>query len=205
MSSILSSILSSPATTFTNEVTGTACWTSAKVKSVEIETDSDNSDSPLSTEQISESSVFISLVTADVETSKIMKPVRVKVTMFVGDISTLQNIITLWRDVTVTLSITSKSVIANSLAIANVDIIEAPEMLSAATVMIDLEQVQPPQSSSYNPQQPGDQSSYGLQFVQPSTVGTTLGAITNAASLLGSSATDAATALFNQVSNNLGL
>jgi hypothetical protein len=210
MSSILGSILSSPntpaATTFINENSGQPCWTTANVESVEIVDESENSTNPLSTQQVNESSVYQALLTADVQTVKILRPSKVRINMIAGDISLIMNVMASFADTTQTIQVTSKSIVATAMAVSDVAIDMTPDMLSANRLVVMLEQVQQPETSSYNPAQAGDQSTVNLGVQTLTSVGPSLSPTVgnNVASLV-STATTAVGSLYLRVSSNLGL
>lgn len=185
--SILSSLFSQAQISFTNELTGTPCWTGMKVADVETPSQSSTSDQPMATDSLAESSVSTGLQAADIRTMKIIRPSRMRIISVVDNLSLIENILSLFANTQVTLSVTSKGIIADSMSILEVNIEQVSDMLSANRVIIDLEQIVPPQTSSYAPAQSADQSSYGLS-VQSSQ---------------SSSLTPAS--LFANLANNLGL
>jgi hypothetical protein len=210
MSSIIGSILSSnqssPTTSFVNENTGQPCWTTANVKDVEIASESANADNPLSTQQVNETSVYQSLLAVDVQTSKIIRPSKMRITILADQIALLNNIMASFEDTTQTIQVTSKSVVVTALSVTDVNIEMSPDMLSANRVVVMLEQVQAPSTSSYNPAQAGDQSTVNLGVQTLSSVGPSLSTTVgnNIASLV-STATTAVGSLYQRVSTNLGL
>jgi hypothetical protein len=204
-SSILSALLAPSVTSFVDERTGVACWTDAKSATVEIMSSSENAENPLSNQQVSESSVSTSIQAADIKTSKIIKPVRVRITMYSTNVSLVENILTLFADITSTISLTSKSIIAKSLAIENVEIDQTPDMLSATKIILTLEQAQVNTAPSFNPSQSGDQNNYGVSVASPQSVGSSLTSISSSVGSLLSTASDAVSSLYNRVSSNLGI
>jgi hypothetical protein len=206
LSSILSSINAVALTSFVNENTGFACWTTANVKDVEIAAESENSDNPLSTQQVNETSVYQSLLSADVQTAKILRPTKIRVTMLAADMSLVDNVLASFADTTQTIQVTSKSIIAVSMSVTNVNVDMSPDMLSANRLVVVMEQVEPPESSGYNPTQAGDQSTVNLGVQTLTPVGPSLSPTVgnNIASLV-STATTAVGSLFQRVVANLGL
>lgn len=210
MSSIIGSILSSingqAITSFTNEATGAPCWTGAQIKDVEFVTESANSENPLSTEQVNETSVYTGLLAADIKTAKILLPVKMRVMITTDNISLIESIISVFADPTVTLSVTSKSIVSPGMALTHLSIEQMPEMLSASRLSLMLEQIQEPMTSSYNPSQAGDQSSLGLGVQTLNSVGPSLSTtVGNNVGSLVSTATTAVGSLYQRVIANLGL
>lgn len=204
-SSILSAVQGKSTASFTNEATGTACWTGANVKEIEIISDSENAEMPLSTEQVNESSVFAGLLSADIKTAKIIRPNRVKIVFLVDNISLIENIMSLFADPTVTIGIASKSIISSSMAISHVAIEQLPDMLSASRVTVLLAQTQPAQQPTFNPAQAADASTMGLGVQNPSVVGPSLSSIGNGIGSLVSTATNSVSSLYQRFTQNIGL
>lgn len=210
MSSIISSILASPnassSTRFFNENSGQACWTTANVRHIEIVNESENSEVPLSTQQVNETSVYQSLLATDVETVKIIRPTRIRVSMIAADMSLIDNVKASFADPTQTIQVTSKSIIATSMSVVHVGIDMEPGMLSANRLTVLMEQVQLAQTSNYNPLQAADRPTVNLGVQTLQTVGPSLSATigNNAASLV-STATTAVGSLYQRVTANLGL
>ena len=210
MSSIIGSILSSnntaAGTSFVNENSGQPCWTTANVENVEIINESENATNPLSTQQVNESSVYQALLTADVQTAKIIRPTKVRVTMIASDISLIMNVMASFADTTQTIQITSKSIVGTGMAVSDVAIDMTPDMLSANRLVVMMEQVQLPETSGYNPAQAGDQSTINLGVQTLTSVGPSLSpTIGNNVASLVSTATTAVGSLYQRVSSNLGL
>jgi hypothetical protein len=206
MSSILSSTQSAAGTTFLNENSGQPCWTTANVQNVEIINESENSTNPLSTQQVNETSVYQSLLAADVKTTKIIRPSKLRTAILAADLSLILNVMATFADTTQTIQVTSKSLIATALAVSDVVIEISSDMLSANRLTVMLEQVQVPENSSYNPAQPGDQTTVNLGIQTLTAVGPSLSSTVgnNVASLV-STATTAVGSLYQRVSANLGL
>jgi hypothetical protein len=203
--SILSVLQGKALASFTNETTNTPCWTDAKIKDVEITSDSANAEVPISNQQVNESSVFDGLLTEDIKSAKIIQPTKVKMTFLTDNISLINSIMSMFADTSVTIGVKSKSVIASSMAISNVAIDQTPEMISAARVTILLEQTQPEQPSSYNNFQAADAPNLGLGFQTLKTVGPSLSSVGNGVGSLVSTATNSVGSLYQRVMQNIGL
>lgn len=207
ISSIISAVQGKSIVSFVNETTGTACWTDANVKDVEIISDSDNADNPLSTEQVNESSVFTGLLAADVKTAKIIKPVRLKITILTDNLSLVENVMNLFADVTVTIAVTSKGIVSTAMAISHVAIEQTPDMLSASRLTVLMEQTQPPQPTTFDPAQAAqaaDASTLGLGVQNLNTVGPSLSTVGNGIGSLVSTATTAVGSLYQRFIQGIG-
>jgi hypothetical protein len=167
---ILSSIFGRPSMSITNEATQAALWTALGVVDVEIIIASENSDKPLSNQQISDEKAYQSILSADIGTVKIISPTRLRITALCADLSTIKSIISTFDDPTATMSINTKSVITRFLAMSEVDIEQNADMISASRVVMVFEQSQPVESSGFNPEQAADQSVYGISLATPPSV-----------------------------------
>lgn len=209
MASIIGTILSSlrgkSFASFTNETTNTPCWTDAKVKDVQIVSEAENADVPLSTEQVNESSVFVGLLSADIKTAKIVQPVRLKITILTDNLSLVESVLAVFADTTATIKVVSKSIIAASMAVSHVSIEQTPEMLSATRITIMLEQTQPSQPSTFDPTQAADASSLGLGVQNLNAVGPSLSTTGNGIGSLVSTATTAVGSLYQRFIQNIGM
>lgn len=174
---ILASLLSTGNLKVFNEATRYQIWKSLKIISVEIGLDSSNSDEPISTAQLSESSTYIALLTEDIQSAKIIRPAHMRIVAMCNDISTLESILSIYADTTSTLSITSRSIITDSLALTDVEVVQLPESLSASRVTLELEQAIPPAVNSFNPAQSQDSSTFGVRIQTPPTVADTVGTL----------------------------
>lgn len=177
--SILSSLLSTSKFKVYNEATGYPIWSKLQVKSVDVDAESSNAEEPLSVMQLSESSVRAQLLIQDIQSSKIIRPSRLRITALCSDISTLESIIALFNDVTSTLSISSKSVITGSMMITRLHISQSSEILSASKITIELEQSKPPAPNNFNPSQASDASTYGVRIQTPPSLTQTASGLYN--------------------------
>ena len=184
--SVLSSLFSRPNTRFVNTKTNSQVMKGVKVVAAEIISASHNTDHPVSTEQLSESTTYTDLLSADIKTVKILRPACMRFKMIAPTASDLNAILTVFSSVEMTLTITSKSVMVPNMALTQLEIDQSPDMLSATMVEAEFEQVNPVSAiPSYDPQQPSNQSNIGISVQQPPT--------------LAQSAQD----LYNRVSSNI--
>jgi hypothetical protein len=187
---ILASLTSKPQFVATNENTGTQVWSLLGIVDVEVDSSSANSDAPVSSSQVSSSTnaatdasatQYQSVLSVDIQTTKIIQPSRLRVTALCSDLSTLENVISTFTDDTVTISINTKSIITSYLVLSDVEIEQTGEMISASKVIMTFEQAQPPQNSGFAPAQAADSSVYGVSLQNPPSV-TPLSTLTKAVS-----------------------
>jgi hypothetical protein len=163
--SILSSLIGNSQISIIDEATQKPQLTGLKVVNIEIPSEAETSNQPMSVDSFSSVSVSANSQATDFQTMKIIRPSRMRIVALVSDISLLENIRSIFKDTTSTLSITTKGIIASSMTILTVDIEQTPGMITASQVTIELEQVEAPfLGSAFNPSQTADQSSYGLNF-----------------------------------------
>lgn len=146
-----------------NELTGMACWQAMYIKDVEVNSSSLNTSHPISTEQSTESSTYTSLISSDIESIKIIQPSSMRITAFCADISSVENVVSIFKDTQATMTITTKGITANGLVIVAIEIEHTPDMMSAMKLSIELEQAIPPSSiGDFNPAQSSDSNTYGV-------------------------------------------
>jgi hypothetical protein len=171
-SSIISEITGQAAFVITSDATGLPIWKNAKIVSVEINSTSDNTDHPVSTNELSGPITFALLAPADYNSIKILKPSHLRLTVICPDLSTIESILTNYADTQFTCSITTKSVIIKSMCIATVEIEQTPQMLSATRVTMILEQVLLSEAAAagFLPSQDADASMYGVLVQTPTPI-----------------------------------
>lgn len=152
-----------------NEVTGATLWDRIGITRIEIPSEAESTEHPISNIQYKDGNTYLDLIETDIQSLKIIRPGRMRITALCGDLSTLESVIACQKNANLTIGITTKSVIVESLIITDVDVAQTPDKLSATQVIISLEQGLPPASTQYNPAQPGDQSANGFRVQQPDT------------------------------------
>jgi hypothetical protein len=163
-----------------NDIKGTKIWSAAKCVSAEIESESAVTDNPIMPLDTTDPDTNTKLMQQDELTLKIIRPSRVRLSLIAPDLSTLESIINDFNDVQLTVSITTKSVIIQSLCILEVGIEQTPQMLSAARVNITLEQaVLPTVIGGFFPANSSDMSVYGVQFQTPAPISQTVSGLYN--------------------------
>jgi hypothetical protein len=168
--SILSTLLGKPTFTVTDEATGAVIWTDLGIVSVEVMLSSENTDQPLSNQQVDDISTWQDILAADIQSVKIISPDRLRVTALCSGLSTVKSIIAYFGNLSSTLSINTKSIITRYLVMSECDIEQSGEMISAVRIVMVFEQAQPSESTGYAPQQGADQSVYGVSIANPPSV-----------------------------------
>jgi hypothetical protein len=192
--SILSTLLGKPTFTVTDEATGAVIWTDLGIVSVEVMLSSENTDQPLSNQQVDDISTWQDILAADIQSVKIISPDRLRVTALCSDLSTVKSIISYFGNLSSTLSINTKSIITRYLVMSECDIEQSGEMISAVRIVMVFEQAQPSESTGYAPQQGADQSGYGVSIANPPSVvplATLTKAIASATQIIPASISDA--------------
>lgn len=161
---ILSTLLGTPTFSVTDDSTGAAIWTDLGIVDVEVSLSSDNTDQPLSNQQIDDISVWQDILAADIQSVKIISPDRLRVTALCSNLSTVKSVIAYFNNLSATMSINTKSVITRYLVMSECDIEQSGEMISAVRIVMVFEQAQPSQSTGYAPEQAADQSVYGISI-----------------------------------------
>lgn len=167
VSGLVNSIVGSKSPfTVTDEASGRAIWTEIKIQNVEVDSSSLQTSNPVATEKSSENSTFTSLVSADINTIKIIQPVQARVTAYASSLSAIESVVNSFADTKSTLTVVTKGIKAVGLVVSDIEIDQAPEMTSAVKLTIDLAQSYLPSSASkFNPAQSADASvlsSYGV-------------------------------------------
>jgi hypothetical protein len=170
VSSILDFVNGQAGLSVINDFTGSTVWTNAKCASLEIDSESANTDHPTAAIVLSEPVTFNNLSEDNIITLKIIKPSRVRMILMCPDLSTVEHILTNFNDTTFTCSITTKSVIISSMCPTEVSIDQVPDILSATKLTILLEQAVMPVSPIFLPLQGGDASTYGEHIQAPTSL-----------------------------------
>jgi hypothetical protein len=174
MANSITSIFNKATFSAINELTGVACWKKIRIKDVEVNSSSLNTSNPIIEEQATDASSMISLLSSDINALKIIQPTTMQITALCTDLSSIEGIISIFNDTQSTLTITTKGITAKNMAVVSVEIEQSPDMMSAARVIIELEQAVPVGSvSSFSPSQSSDESSSGVSVQTPPSLSTT--------------------------------
>lgn len=151
-----------------NEVTNRACWVGLKVKDAAIDSSASTTSNPIHTESDAEDSTVSDLRAEDISTIKIFNPSRIHLTAFADNLSDVDEVISTFMDQTITLTISTKGIMAKNMVVSSVDIIQSQDGISMTALSIELEQALPPTvQSSFNPAQSSDASAYGVSIQNP--------------------------------------
>ncbi|HCF0934277.1 TPA: hypothetical protein NH725_004773 [Pseudomonas aeruginosa] len=195
MNSFLKAILNTPTLTIRDDVTKLPVWKSLQVKKVEIYSPASVVSKPLATKDQTEAQVYTEALDVDVKNGKIIQPVRLRINAICPDLSTVESIMNAFNDNTSTFAITSKSILADKMAIMTLDVDQSPDMLNAAEINMEFEQVEPPVLNEFDPAFPQDRPTYGVQIQSLSDANLLdLGAA-------GDSISSAAKSLYNRVTS----
>jgi len=115
----------------------------------------------------------------ELQALKILTPSKVRVSALIGDLSTLEKIIDTFKNSTVTISITTKSLIVNSLIMTDLKISQSADMLTASKVDMSFEQADKTDNAKFKPEQSGDSSMFGTGVQDPKSISGTLGSLGN--------------------------
>ncbi|AHH02869.1 tail fiber protein [Pseudomonas phage EPa61] len=195
MNSFLKAILNTPTLTIRDDVTKLPVWKSLQVKKVEIYSPASVVSKPLATKDQTEAQVYTEALDIDVKNGKIIQPVRLRINAICPDLSTVESIMNAFNDNTSTFAITSKSILADKMAIMTLDVDQSPDMLNAAEINMEFEQVEPPVLNEFDPAFSQDRPTYGVQIQSLSDANLLdLGAT-------GDSISSAAKSLYNRVTS----
>jgi len=139
-------------------------WSNLKIISAEVDQESSNSAHPMDVQQLANQQVVDQLLAIDISTTKIIRPTHMRVEAIAPDIDTLEGVIATFADATATIDIISKGVVCYSMAMVTLVVEQTPRMLSAAKLLISLEQSVPPGISSWDPAQAGDANTNGVRI-----------------------------------------
>lgn len=192
---LLSSLVGSSKWKIVNETYQIPLWTGIGVLSVDIASDAQVSNQPLATQDLTEATVYINLLDVDVSNAKILRPPAIRMTVLVPDVSTLENILTSFVDVTATFSVTSKSIVTDAMLLKGVTVVHDNEILSASKVTMEFEQWTPDANGSYNPDGSYNASNYGVRIQKLNTI--SISSISSTVDGL----TSSAEALYSKVTN----
>lgn len=180
---ILTAVFSRPQFIATNETLKQVVWKGMAVVDVDIDSSAAVTDMPLAIDGPKDAATTSAIQENDLKACKIIQPSRLQVNALISDLSIIENIITVFKDPTATMSITTKSIIADFLVMTALDIQQSHEMTSASRIAMTFEQAQPPLDSGFQPEQSADASMYGISVQQPpvvSPLGSLMNSVTDA-------------------------
>lgn len=154
----------------TNEATSTVLWKGMAVVDVDIDASATVTDYPLAVDGANDAATTEAVQALDVQAVKVIQPSKMRVNALVKDLSIIENMIALFNDPTITMSVNSKSIIAEHLVMTDLEIDQSADILSAARVSMAFEQAQIPTGEGFLPEQAADASVYGLSVQNPAQV-----------------------------------
>lgn len=178
---------------------GFSYWADLRIISVEIMGDAQTAESPLGTNELSDSNTYTNLLDIDISNGKILRPVNMKVKAICANPMTVESIMRAFTKTENLYDITSRKVSAYDMMMKNAEIMMSSEMISAVTITIEWEQAAPAIYNPFNPNNPSNDTSYGLRIKTPSDV------IPVSLSGLGNNIVSSAESLYNKVSKTFGV
>jgi len=194
--SALSYLFSASPLKITNESDGYQSWAGLAVKSVDVMLESSVTDNPLSNKSFTEESIYTDLLDVDTRNGKIIRPVKIKMTVISTDLSTIEDMMGALVSPTRTFSITSKSIISEAMMMIDLTITQSKDMISANELVAEFEQFKPTIDDAYNPSDPANRSHFGIRIQLPGSV-----AKDGIKSVTGN-LTDSVQSLYNKISAN---
>lgn len=176
---ILSTLISPQGLRVVNDATGLEVFTGLKVKKVEIEPSAALADNPFMTGTTANETVVQDTTQADLRSGKVLDPVRMTISALSEDSIATGVLIQLFLDQTHTLTVTSKSIITSTMAIANIDITQDKDHLSTDVIEITLIQAVPASQKPPVPMQAADANAAGISTVVPTDLTTSVETLYN--------------------------
>lgn len=181
--SILTAAFSRPQFLASNENLGgdalAVLWKGMAVVEVDLIPSAAVTDHPLINNDPKDSATTEKIENTELQALKIIQPSKIRVSAIVGDISTLEKIISTFKDETVTISINTKSIITKNLVMTDLRITQDGDMLTASRVEMLFEQAAAPAGAKFTPEQSGDSSTYGIGVADPKSITGGFGSLGN--------------------------
>lgn len=194
--SAISSLFSVSPLKIVNEADGYENFAGLAVKSVDVMLESAVTDNPLSNKSFTEESIYTDLLDVDTRNGKIIRPVKIKLTVISNDLSTIENMMGALADPVRTFSITSKAIISDAMMLVDLTISQSKDMISANELVAEFEQFEPPIVDGYNPSDHANSSRFGIRIQLPESV------VANAIKSVTGSLTSSVQSLYNKISAN---
>jgi hypothetical protein len=179
LSSILTTFFNRPQFTATNEGSRAVLWKGLAIVDVEINPAANITQMPLSADLDKDSDTTEKIKVDDVKTIKILQPIKLRVSALIGDLSVLENIVSTFKNETVTISVNTKSIITNDLIMTDLEITQSEDMVSASRVEMTFEQSESPRGDTYSPEQSADASTNGIGAKNPISISGGLSSLKN--------------------------
>lgn len=131
--------------------------------------------------------VFEKRAAIDLYPNKVVNPAEMRIEAIATDSITVNNAINIFLNTQTTISIISRSIIAQNMAIEKLVIEQSFEKLSATNLSFVVKQVEIPKPSTYSPKQDADQGVFGIGVASPRSL------------------TDSVSSLYNRTKLSLGV
>lgn len=170
-----------------DETSGIQKWSGLAIISVEIMASSNSSDIPVAATSMQVVSVYEGSLISNMQANKVLTPSSLNINAVCTDVSTMENIISSFKDLEATYKITSRNIISEAMALVNVEIAQTPENVSGVVLRLAFEQTSKSSDSGFNPLQSADQDSLGVSSQESETLTSTV------------------TGLYNNIKSKIGL
>lgn len=167
---ILSSLFAASPLKIINDLDKYQYWGSIAVKGVDVMLDSSVTDNPISNKSFTEESLYTDLLDVDTRNGKIIRPVRLKISCISDEQGIIESMMGAYANNTSTFTVTSKSIIAESMMVTNLTLTQSSEMISATDIVIEFEQSEPPITDEFDPANPSNRSNFGVRIQAPPSV-----------------------------------
>jgi hypothetical protein len=168
--SALSQLFSVSPLKIVNEANGYEYWAGLAVKSVDVMLDSAVTDNPLSNKSFTEEALYVDILDVDTRNGKIIRPVKLKMTLLSTDLSTIESMMGALANASQTFSITSKAIISDSMMLIDLTINQKADMVSAHELIAEFEQAEPPIPVEFDPENPSNRSNFGIRIQLPTSI-----------------------------------
>lgn len=162
--SIISALIGKSLLKIVNERYGREYWSLLKIVSVEIMADAETSDHPLSSKDGSDDRQYVNVLDVDLSNGKVIRPVKMRLNVICNHPATVEGLMREFQNLADTYSITTKSIIAESLVMTSLQINQTPDMISAVGISIEWEQSAPRVANQFDPKDQANASTYGLRI-----------------------------------------
>lgn len=190
-----------------DESVGFEVWRKLGVLSVNVLPDSQVADNPISITQYVSQDIFDDTTRIDSRNSKVIMPTKIQITAICDDSETISSVIQYFGNETSTLTIYSKEIVAESMCVVDVDVEQTPQRTSAMMLRITMVQTEEKVSSSFDPENPQDATTFGVRIERlgGSTLDQIAGGLSARARGIADSFTSGASNLYNKVRTYTGL
>lgn len=191
--SIISSLFKASPLKIVNENDGYVYWDKLAVKRVDVVLDTSVTDNPLANKSYTEESLYSDVLDIDVRNGKLIRPAKLKITCLSSDGPTIEGLIAMSYQDTVTFRITTKAIISSSMMMVSLSIEQTAEMTSACKITLEFEQSEKTASAGFDPADLSCRSNYGISIQVPKSV------VLDGVNDMVNNLTDSVSGLYNKV------